>query len=136
MASRDLVSNIQVARGISPGDYDTIGQPDPQVVDTQGFESCVLVFIAGAITTAQTLVLEHSVDGSAWDAVGGQHIIGGEAVRDAFLATGTTDNVIRQIGYIGSRRFVRVSCTSIDDGAFFALVGILGHPKYAPVDRS
>ena len=136
MASKDLFNNIDIVRMISPAEYDTSGQPDPQVLDTFGYESVTLAFIAGAITTAQTLVLEHSFDGSAWAAVPGGDIIGGEAVRDAWLATGTTDHVIAAIGYKGPRRFLRVSCTSVDNGAFFTVVGVLGHPQYGPVDRS
>ena len=133
MASRDNVSNLNIVRAISPGDYDTSGQPDPQVIDTQGHESVSLAFIAGVITTAQTLVLQHSVDGSAWATVPGADVIGGETARDAWLATGTDNDVIKVIGYTGGRRYLRVTCTSADDGAIFSIVGILGHPQYAPV---
>ncbi len=141
MASKDLYNDIAIRRMISPGDYDTSGQPDPQVVDLQGFESCCLVFTAGVITTAQTLVVEHSVDNSAWHAITDDHVIAdpdntATAIRTDFLATGTTDNVIKVLGYKGGRRYIRVTCTSADDGAFFAVVAVLGHGQYKPVDRS
>jgi len=141
MASRDLYNNIEVVRMISPGDYDTSGQPDAQVVDTFGYESVTVVFFAGAITTSQTMTLEHSVDNSAWNNIEAADIIAdpdntAADIRTAFLATGTVDHTINVVGYKGPRRYIRVNPTTVDDGAFFCVFAILGHPQYAPVDRS
>lgn len=141
MASKDLYNNIEIERMISPGDYDTSGQPDAQVVDTLGYESVTVVFFAGAITTSQTMTLEHSVDNSAWDNIEAGDIIAdpdntAADIRTAFLTTGTTDHTINVVGYKGPRRYIRVNPTTANDGAFFCVFAILGHGQNRPVDRS
>lgn len=141
MASKDLYNNIEIVRMISPGDYDTSGQPDEQVLDTQGYESAVIVFFAGDITSSQTMTLEHSFDNSNWNNIEAGDIIAdpdnsAADIRTAFLTTGTTDHVINAVGYKGLRRYIRVNPTTANDGAFFCVFAILGHPQNEPVDRS
>ncbi len=141
MASKDMYNDIGVARMISPGDYDTSGQPDEQTLDTEGYESVTLVYFAGEVTTSQTLVIEHSLDDSAWDAITNDHVIAdpdnsANDIRTGFLTTGTTDHEVKVLGYKGGRRYLRVTSTTANDGAEFCILGILGHGQYNPVDRS
>ena len=142
MASRDLYNNIKVVRAISPQLYENGVNPDGQTIDTKGFESVTLVFTAGTITDAQTLTLQHSVDDSTYNDVTAADVIAdpdntAASILTAFKATGTTDNVIKLLGYKGGRRYLKVDGDGAGaTGANYGVVAILGHGQYPPTDRS
>ncbi len=142
MASKDLYNNIKVVRAISPGAYETGVNPAGQAIDTKGYESVTLVFAAGSITDAQTLTVKHSFDNSSYVDVTAADVIAdpdntAAAILTAFKATGTTDHVIKCLGYKGGRRYLKVEGTGAGaTGAAHGVVAILGNPQSGPVDRS
>ena len=142
MASRDLYNNIEVVRGISPQLYLNAENPDGQTIDTLGYESVTLVMVVGVATDSQTVTVQHSVDDSAYNDITADHVIAdpdntAEAIRTAFLTTGTTDNVVKVLGYKGGRRYLQVDGTgSGGTGANFGVFAILGHGQNKPTDRS
>ena len=142
MASKDLYNNIKVVRAISPDTYKNGEGPTGQTIDTQGYESVTLVFTAGAITDAQTLTVKHSFDDSTYNDIEAADVIAdpdntAAAILAAFKGTGTTDNVIKCLGYKGGRQYLKVdSGGSGSTGADYGVVAILGNPNEMPVDRS
>lgn len=142
MASKDMYNNVSIARGISPQLYLNAVNPDGQTIDTQGYESVTLVMVVGVATDAQTVTLEHSVDDSTYDAVLPGDVISdpdntSAAILTDFLGTGTTDHVVKVLGYCGGRRYLQVDGTGAGGtGANFGVFAILGNPQNAPIDRS
>ena len=101
-------------------------------VDTQGYESVTIEVITGARTdgTVTPLLQESDVSGSYSGSVADEDLIGLEA--DAALLTAQSRT---RFGYIGKKRYVRVSLvsTSVTTGLTAGASVILGHPKTAPV---
>ncbi len=141
MASKDMVNNIKAVQAIPPGTYKTGESPSGAVIDTAGFESVTLALVVGSATDAQTLTLKHSFDNSTYADVDAADVIAeldndATAILAAFKATGITDDVIKMLGYKGSRRYLKVESTgSGSAGATYSVIAILGNPKYGPVER-
>jgi len=107
------------------------------IIDTQGYESCTLVLITGTNTDVDATFAVLVEDGAA------SNLSDNAAVADTFLV-GTEalagfdfgdDNECRKIGYIGSKRYVRVTVTPANNAAgniFVAGIAILGNPHHRP----
>lgn len=141
MASKDLFNNLKVVQAIAPGTYKGGESPTGAAIDTAGFESVTLALVVGGSTDEQTLTLKHSYDNSSYADVDAADVIAGPgndaaAILSAFKATGTTDDVVKVLGYKGSRRYLKVESTSSGgDGAAYSVIALLGHPKYRPVEE-
>lgn len=139
MASKDLVNKIQTVALIPPaaGITNLNTAVVSNIIDTAGFESVSLVLVTGTDTDANatfTVSLEHGDNSGLSDT----------AVPAATDLIGTTaqasydfsiDNLTRKIGYIGSKRYLRLTITPAgnDAGTFFvAGVAVLGHPRNMP----
>ena len=102
MATRDLQHNILPVQALAAQsalavDTDTAG------VDLQGFESAVFVVNQGAVVDAGfAAALEESDDNAAFTAVAASETLG------AIVATASSS---QSIGYIGSKRYVRLALT-------------------------
>lgn len=136
MASRDLHNNIAPKRAISPVSVaDTTAQVS-QIIDTKGYESLEFVIATGSIADADatfTVLVEDGNESNLSDAA---------AVADTFLL-GTEalagfqfddDNECRKIGYIGGKRYVRLTITPVNNAsaALISAVALLGNPRSAP----
>lgn len=118
--NRDLHNNIKISRGLSPVAAGTDNTPYvSQIVDTAGFNSTEFAILIGANTDvdATFTVLVEDGDNAA--------LTDNAAVADAFLL-GTEvaasfdfshDNQTRKIGYIGPKRYVRVTITPANNAA-------------------
>lgn len=105
------------------------------ILDTAGFGSAEFVGIFGTQADADAtfaVLVEDGDDSGLSDAA---------AVADAFLlgveAMGldfADDNTVFKIGYIGPKRYLRVTLTPANNtgNVFFAGVWIQGHPRVAP----
>lgn len=106
------------------------------ILDTAGFNSAEFVGILGTNTDADatfTVLVEDGDDSALSDAaaVADAHLLGVEAMGLDFA----DDNKVFKIGYIGPKRYVRVTVTPAANGAgdiFFAAVWIQGHPRKGP----
>jgi hypothetical protein len=103
--------------------------------DTAGFGSAEFVGILGTNTDADatfTVLVEDSADDSTFAAVDDVHLLGVEAMSLDFA----DDNKVFKIGYVGPKRYVRVTVTPANNtgNIFFAAVWIQGHPRKAPHD--
>lgn len=137
---KDLHNSVHVARGLSPVAAGTDNTPYvSEIVDRQGFNSLEFLILIGANTDANVtfaVLFEHGDESNMSD---------NEAVADNFLL-GTEvlagfqyndDNEVRKIGYVGPKRYCRVTVTptgndSPDQSIFMAGCWLLGHPSLAP----
>lgn len=107
------------------------------IIDTAGYESLEFVILLGAMTDADmtSVVLVEDGDNAS--------LTDNAAVADAYLLGTETaaafqfgdDGGIRKIGYVGSKRYVRMTITptSNDSGALpIAVVAVQGHPRHMP----
>jgi hypothetical protein len=136
---KDLANIITPKRVLSPvssaDDTALVGE----IIDKKGFESVTYVISTGSIGDANAtfvVLLEES------DAA---NMSGAAAVADADLL-GTEvlaafqfddDNETRKLGYIGSKRYTRLTITpsgnsGTPSAALLSAVAILGHPAIAP----
>ncbi len=140
MAKRDLYHNVAVVHLFDAKDI-TTSDTASAILDTAGFESAMILVNVGAITTPDsnsyiTPVLQESdtTADSDFTSVASTDIIGAFTKMDA----ATEDQVTQAVGYIGSKRYIRVNIdiTDADGGISHALVavdGLLGDPAVAPV---
>jgi hypothetical protein len=139
---RDLRNNLSAAVTLAPAvrTSDATGT----TVDLLGYESAAvyLQIGAGGIVFSDTnridFVMEHSEDASTWTAVTSDHVrrvtvATGGIVRSLIEAHAAA--TVTEIGYIGGRRYVRLSAdfggTQATGTAIAALV-VRGHPHSAP----
>ena len=141
MASRDLHSNIHPVPLIAPIAARTDNTAIVSaIIDTFGYESCELVLITGTNTDADAtfaVLVEDGDNSSLADnaAVADVQLLGTEALA-AF--TFADDVECRKIGYVGAKRYVRVTVTPSGNDSgniFLSGVAILGHPHSAPTDN-
>ena len=133
---RDLYSNLTIRRAISPVSVaDTTAQVS-QIIDRQGFDSLVFAIATGSIADADATFTVLVEDGDA------SNLSDNAAVADAEL-NGTEalaafqfddDNETRKIGYIGNKRYVRLTITPVANAsaALIAAVAILGNASLRP----
>ncbi|MGJ0506168.1 MAG: hypothetical protein ACR652_03350 [Methylocystis sp.] len=140
MASRDLHNSIDVKRGLSPvAAVTNLNTPFvSQIVDTAGFESCEFIILIGNNTDADATFAVLFEDGDAANlsdnaAVDDAFLLGTEAI--ASFTAANDDNKVRKIGYVGPKRYCRVTITPSGNNAgdaFVAGVWLLGHPHSKP----
>jgi hypothetical protein len=107
------------------------------IIDTLGYGSCSLILVTGTNTDANATFAVLVEDGDESDlgdnsAVADEDLIGTEALAGFTFAD---DVECRKIGYVGNKRYVRVTVTPSGNDSgniFLAGVAILGHPHSAP----
>lgn len=138
---RDMHNNIDIVECIDPVAVGTTGTGQTgAVVDRRGYDSVEFALSYGAITaTAATFtvtVLEGDATGSL-TSVADADLLGTEANAGLAAATrtdGSTENVVKRIGYIGSKRYVNVKIVNTATaGTPVAAAAILGNPHVAKV---
>lgn len=129
------MNNIDVKRVISPVSVaDTTAQVGT-VVDGQGFGSVTYLIATGSIADADatfTVLLEESdASGSGFAAVADADLLGTEALAGFQF---DDDNECRKLGYIGSKRYTRLTITPVANAsaALLCAVAVLGSPSIAP----
>ena len=107
------------------------------IIDTLGYESCELVLVTGTNTDTDVTFTVLVEDGDAANlsdnaAVADTQLIGTEA--EAGFAFGDDDEC-RKIGYMGSKRYVRMTVTPVGNNSgniFLSGVAILGNGRHQP----
>lgn len=140
---RDMANNIQLKRVLSPTSVADNTAQVGQIIDRQGYDSLTYLILTGSIADADAtfaVLLEHGDAANLSDAA---------AVADADMisqASGTApetaagfqfddDNEVRKVGYVGSKRYTRLTITPAANAsaALLAAVAVLGDPATAPV---
>ena len=135
---RDLHNNIHVKRGLSPVAAGTNNTAYvSEIIDTAGYGSVEFLLAIGANTDADATFAVLVEDGAVANlsdnaAVADDYLLGTEALTSF---TYNDDNEVRKIGYIGTKRYVRVTVTPSGNDSgniYMAGVWVLGHPVNMP----
>lgn len=116
----DLHNNILVSRGLSPVVAGTDNTAYvSQIIDTANFSATEFALMIGANTDADatfTVLVEDGDNSSLTDnaAVADAYLLGTEAGASFDYSD---DNETRKIGYIGPKRYARVTVTPANNGA-------------------
>lgn len=134
MTTKDLASAILPAEAIKTNTYLNGTDAAGAAIDTAKFESLTLVLVCGAVTDAQALTLQKSNDNSAYvDVVAGDVVGGADELADFKEIGATDDDEVKILGYVGTHRYIKVSCTGAGStGATFGVAALRGHPQYRP----
>lgn len=136
---RDQANELKLMPVISPAANTDLDSPlVGAIIDRQGFESLTYAIATGALTDVDatyTVLLEESdaSDMSGANAVADADLIGTEAAAGFDQ---DDDGSTRKIGYVGSKRYTRLTVwpTGADTGdSPVAAIAILGRPHEAPV---
>lgn len=107
-----------------------------EIVDVKGFDALTFVIVTGSLADADATFTVLIEDGDAADlsdnvAVADAHLVGTEALAGFTFAA---DNKTRKIGYIGKKRYVRMTITPANNSGnvFLAAIAILGLPAIWP----
>jgi hypothetical protein len=135
----DLHNNILVSRGLSPVAALTNANTPyvSQIIDTANFTATEFIILIGANTDADatfTVLVEDGDNASLTDnaAVADAYLLGTEVLASFDFGD---DNEVRKIGYIGPKRYVRVTITPANNGAgdaFVAGVWVQAGARVAP----
>lgn len=133
---RDLYNHLTIRRAISPVSVADNTAQVSQIIDRQGFDSLVFAIATGSLADADVtfaLLVEDGDNSSLTDAaaVADAELNGTEAAQ-AFQYD--DDNETRKIGYIGAKRYVRLTITPSANAsaALVAAVAILGNASLQP----
>ena len=133
---RDQMSELHIVRALSPVSVSDDTAQVSQIIDRQGYESLTFAIATGSIADANatfTVLVEDGDNASLTDAaaVADSQLVGTEALASFQF---DDDNETRKIGYVGSKRYVRLTITPDGNGsaALLAAVAILGGPLLAP----
>lgn len=134
---RDLHNNIAVRRAISPVSVaDTTAQVS-QIIDLAGFESMEFLIDIGSVADADATFTVLVQEGDESDLSDAASVADADLLGTELLAgfQYDDDNEVRKIGYVGSKRYVRLTITPVNNAsaALIAAVAVLGHPHHAPV---
>lgn len=135
----DIANDIHPIRAISP----VVGTDDTplvsQIIDTQGYNSLAFLIATGTLADADatfTVLVEEGDAANLSDAaaVADKHLTGTETL--ASFAFGDDDET-RKIGYVGDKRYVRLTITPANNtgNAPISAIALLGHPSNAPTDN-
>ena len=108
------------------------------VVDLVGFDALEYVINIGTLADADatfTVLVEDSDDNSTYAPVADAFLLGTEAEASFTFAE---DDEVRSIGYIGSKRYNRMTITPAANtgSAIFGVVAIKGRPLNAPTTNN
>jgi hypothetical protein len=133
---KDLMNKIHALRVIAPVSVADNTAQVGQIIDKKGFESLTYVIATGSIADADatfTVLLEEGDAANLSDAaaVADADLLGTEVLA-AFQFD--DDNETRKLGYIGAKRYTRLTITPVNNAsaAVLAAVAVLGHPLIAP----
>jgi hypothetical protein len=138
MASRDIHNKLHFVPLITPIAARTDDTAIVSaIIDTKGYEAVELVLVTGTNTDADatfTTLVEDGDNSGLSDAaaVADAQLVGTEAAASFTFAD---DGECRKIGYVGGKRYVRLTVTPSGNGAgniFIAGVAVLGRPQSGP----
>ncbi|WP_159726163.1 hypothetical protein [Methylosinus sp. Ce-a6] len=143
---RDLTNNIQLKRVISPVSVADDTAQVGQIIDRLGYDALTYIINLGSIADADATFVTLLEESDASD------MTGAAAVADADMISQTSgtapetaasfqydsDNQVRKLGYIGNKRYTRLTITPANNAsaALMSASAVLGHPHIAPVTQA
>ena len=137
MASQDLHHAVSVAPAFTPRIINSDAATAGSIVDTNGYNSLEFVIASGTLTDgAYTPMLEAGDAANLSDAVEVTAALGLLGTIAAATFAATDDNKTKRLGYVGGRRYVRLTITSATTttGGLLGAVAVLGHPWIVPTE--
>lgn len=131
MASYDQKTSLKPVKALNITAITSSTTTAGSSIDTKGFESLTLFVELGARTDGTFLpLIQDSDDNSTFVDVIDQFLIGTEA--EASL---NTANTVKSIGYVGKKRYVKLSIvsSSVTSGATASATAILANASKRPV---
>ncbi|HEY0116283.1 MAG TPA: hypothetical protein VGB54_11215 [Allosphingosinicella sp.] len=138
MKNLDLYSRLAVRRAVSPqsdGDNTALAS---QIIDRQGFTGLLFAIAIGSVADADatfTTLVEHGDADNLSDAaaVPDAELNGSEAAASFQY---DDDNETRKIGYVGNKRYVRLTITPANNAsaALVSAIAVLGGADSSPVE--
>ncbi len=133
---KDLMNNVHPVRAISPVSVADNTAQVSQIIDRRGYDSLTFLILTGSLADADatfTVLVEHGDAANLSDAaaVPDEDLLGLETTASFQF---DDDNETRKIGYLGIRRYVRLTITPANNASagLLAAVALLGHPSVAP----
>lgn len=135
---RDYMNRVDIRRAISPVAAGTDNTPIvSQIIDLAGYEGCVFGINIGTNTDADAtfaVTMDHGDAANLSDAaaVPAANLTGTLALASFTFAD---DNKSRKIGYVGPKRYVRMTITPTGNNSgniFVAAQAILFGARYSP----
>lgn len=124
---QDLVNNVLVENTIVPDAHGT-GTVTGDEIDLQGFNSAMVIVNAGTNGTGGTVdvKIQHGDEADGSDMA--------DVTDGAFTQiTEANDNATYQMGYFGTKRYIRAVATVGTAACDFGVCVAKGHPRTAPV---
>jgi hypothetical protein len=134
---RDLFSDLSIQRAISPVSVADNTALVSQIIDRQGFAKLLFAIATGSLADADatfTVLVQHGNEANLSDAADvPDDMLNGTEVGASF--TFAADDATRKIGYVGDRRYVRLTITPAANAsaALIAAVAILSNAAQAPL---
>jgi hypothetical protein len=121
----DLNNRISASITLSPATRNVAGTGG--TVDLNGFGSAAIEAIVGTVTDGtHSLVVQESDDGTTWANVNANDLNGS--------FSNLASNTIQEVGYMGTKRFIRVNSTSSGTtGAAYSVIVIRGNSRSLPI---
>lgn len=133
---RDQANNVKFVRALSPVSVADNTAQVSQIIDTLGFGSLTFALALGSIADADVTFAILVEEGDAANlsdaaAVADAHLIGTEA---GAVFQFDDDNEVRKIGYVGYKRYVRLTVTPSNNAsaALLSALAMLGFPQDYP----
>lgn len=134
---RDLHTHIRISRAIAPASVTDNTPFVSQIIDTIDFETLEFAIAAGSLADADatfTALVEESdaPDMTGAVAVDDLNLLGTEAAASLTFAD---DNAVRSIGYVGYKRYVRLTITPANNtgAALISAIAIQSRPRFKGV---
>ncbi|MBY3263866.1 hypothetical protein HFO15_19770 [Rhizobium laguerreae] len=138
MASRDIHSRLHFVPLIVPVAARTDNTPIVSaIIDTLGYESVEFALVTGTNTDTNATFAVTVDEGDASDLTGSNAVAANQLLGSLALAgfTFADDNECRKIGYVGNKRYVRLTVTPSGNDSgniFISGVAVLGNARNAP----
>ena len=133
---KDLMNNVHPLRAIAPAVVIDNTAQVSAIIDRRGFDSVTFLIVTGTVADADitvTALLEESDDSgfSTSNAVADEDLLGTEALAGFTFAD---DNETRKLGYVGIKRYLRLTLTPANNTGNLpvAAIALLGHPSLSP----
>ena len=130
---RDLMNHVHPVAAIAPQVATGATALTGAIIDTQGYDSLTFLIQLGtlaATSVAATVLVEEGDESDLSDAaaVADANLVGSEALAGF---THADDGETRKIGYVGSKRYVRLTITPTGNDANLPIsaMALLGHPQ-------
>lgn len=139
MVLQDGISNIKTALAVNVATISSNTTTAGNIIDTQGYNTGSFIIFSGTITDGTyTPLIEEGDDSGLSDAaaVSDTYLLPSGTGQEAGIAfVAANDNVVKKIGYITQKRYVRLSLvsTGVTTGGTLGALSILGEPAAAPV---